>query len=227
MKKINSLHDVLIEELADLLNAESQLVEASPKMAQASQSPALKNALEDCLGITREHIKRLQDIFSKIGQKPPELTCKAIQGFIAESENVVNDPERSPDRDAAIISVAQRVERYEIAGYKIAREHAADLGHTRIVELLNKTLDEERAMNFHLNELAQRMINVQAIAPQRGGFYMPEKKFSRGGIKKKSKNADVSRFISEGNPNIQEDNDKGKEKEDQNSQNPKDQGDLS
>ncbi len=165
MEKMNSLSDVLIEELADLFNAENQLAEALPKMAQAGQSPALKATLKDCLGITREHVNRLQDIFSKIGQKPSDRTCKVIQGFIAQSEGTLNDPKSSMDRDAAIISTAQQFERYEIAGYKIAREHAADLGHTKIVELLNKILDEERMINFHLNELAQGMINVQAIGP--------------------------------------------------------------
>ena len=180
MKRIYSLSDLLMEELADLLSAEDQLVEALPKMAQAGELTSLKDALEDHLGLTREHAKRLQDIFGNIGQDPSKLTCKTMKGLITEGEDIVNKTEKSQARDAAIISVMQRVERYEIGEYKIAREHAADLGHTKIVELLNKTLDEERAMNFYLNELVQSMINIQAIAPK--------------------KSTDVSRFISEGNP---------------------------
>ncbi len=200
MKNENSLSDLLMEELADLLNAESQLIEALPNMIQASQSSALRSALEEYLQITKEHIDRLGDIFSNIGQDPQEGTCKTIQELIAESEDVVDKTEKSQARDSAIIWVAQRAEQYEIAEYKKAREHAADLNHTKIVELFTKVLNENRGMNFHLNELAQGMINVQAS----GGFHIPEGKFKRGGIKKKTKGVDVSRFIDEGNPNTQE-----------------------
>ncbi len=227
MKKINSLNDILIEELSDLLNAESQLAEALPKMAQASASSASKAALEEHLNITREHVNRLKDIFSNIGQKPRGVIGETMKGFIAQIKDALNKTEMHFGPDAAIISVAQRVERYEIAGYKTAREHAVDLGQTRIVELLNKNLDEERSMNLRLNELAQGMINSQTMGPKRGGFYMPEGKFSRGGTKNKTKSTDISRFINEGNPNIQEDDDKEKEKEDKNSKNPEEEGDLS
>jgi ferritin-like metal-binding protein YciE len=205
-----------MEELADLLNAESQLIEALPKMADSSRLQALKTALEDCLKITREHVTRLQDIFSNIGQNPQRLTCKAMKGLIRKE--AVNKTEKGPAGDTAIIDVAQRVQQYEISRYKTVREHAADLGHTRIVELFTKTLNEKRAMNFHFNELAQGMINAQAIDPESSGqrkaqrgFYVREGKFKRGGIKKKIKDTDISRFISEGNPNVQ--NPEGKEEE--------------
>jgi ferritin-like metal-binding protein YciE len=228
MKRINSLSDLLMEELADLLNAENQLIEALPKMAEAGESSELKGFLEDHLEVTKEHAHRLQDIFSNIGQNPQRIACKAIKKFIEAGKDIVNTTGKSSNRDAAIIRVAQQIEHYEINGYVTAREHAEDLGHTRMVELLDKTLDEERAMNLHLSELAQSMINVQAMVPgissqqeaqsqglptqkkEQGGFYIPEKKFNRGSIKKKSKGADISRFISEGNPNIQEDGEKGK-----------------
>jgi ferritin-like metal-binding protein YciE len=203
MKRINSLNDLLMEELADLLNAESQLVEALPKMADAGHSSVLKSVLEDCLAVTKEHVKRLEDIFNTIGQEPQKLTCKAMKGLLTESEDIVNKTKKGPDLDADIISLAQRVQEYEIARYKAVREHAADLGHSRIVKSFTKSLNEHRAMNFHFNEMAQGMINVQASG---GGFYIPEGKFSRKGIMKKTKSTDVSRFISEGNPNIQDQN---------------------
>ncbi len=217
MRKTESLSDLLVEELANLLDAEDQLIEALPKMAEASQSSALKNTLGSYLEITREHIDRLQGIFSNTGQTPQKSNCKTMKELIAESEDVIKKTEKSQTRDAAIIWVAQRMEQYEIAEYKKVREHAADLGHTKIVELFTKTLNDERAMNFHLNELAQGIINIQTIDPkdfdrQQGGFYIPKEKFRRGGIKKKNKNTDVSRFISEGNPNLE---------------NPEEQGDLS
>jgi ferritin-like metal-binding protein YciE len=192
-----------MEELADLLNGENRLIEALPKMAEASQSSALKGILEDHLKVTKNHAHRLQDIFSNIAQSPQRVTCESIKKLIKESEDVINKYENDAACDAAIISVVQRMEQYEITGYQTACEHAVNLGHTWIVEVLNKTLDEERVMNFYLNELAQYMINVQSMDPtpeSKGrGFYIPEGNFGRGGIKKKSKNPDASRFTNEEN----------------------------
>lgn len=225
MKRINSLSDLLMEELADLLNAENQLVEALPKMAQVGQSSALKTVLEDHLKVVQDQADRLHDIFSNIGQEPSNQTCKAIQRLIADCEYVVNKTEEGAARDAALVSVMQQVEQHEINEYQTACEHAVDLGHTGIVELLNKTLDEERTMNLRLNELAQGVINIQTIDPQGRGFYMPEGKFRKKGIKKK--NTDESRFISEGNPNVQEPQENEQEKKEKNLKNPEEEGDQS
>ncbi len=227
MNRINSLSDLLMEELVDLINAENQLIEALPKMSEISQAPSLKTVLEDHLEMTKKHAGRLQDIFNKIGQQPQVRICEAIKELVVESQDIANRSEKGSARDADIINVAQRVAQYEIFSYQTAREHAADLGHTRMVELLTDTLNEERAMNLHLNELAQNRINVQATSPlhssqeagqqkdisspKEGGFYMPKGKFGRKGIKKKYKSKDISRFIDEGNPNIQESQEKGKE----------------
>jgi len=209
MKRTNTLSYQLIEELAGLLNAESQLVEALPKMADASQLSAIRISLEDFLQVTKEHVSRLQDIFSNIGQSPKQVTCQAMKELITEVQGLVSKAEKSPASDAAILNVLQRMQQYEVARYKAVREHSADLGHTKIVEVFTKILNEDRAINFHFNELAQGVINVQAIdpsasSPKGGGFYIPEGKFKRGGTKKKPKGTDISRFISEGNPNIQE-----------------------
>jgi ferritin-like metal-binding protein YciE len=183
MTKINFLSDLLVEELADILSAENQLVEALPKMAEAGLSSALKSALEEFLAISREHVDRLEDIISKIGQSTNNLTSNVVKGYITEYEVVINNTERSSARDAAIIRVAQDVELYEIAEYKKAREHAADLGHTWIVEIFTKILNELRAMNFYFNELSQGMINIQAIKPSpkpKGGrSYLPKGKLRK------------------------------------------------
>src|SRR5665213_1076510 len=165
MARITSLSDLLMEELASLLNAENQWAGVMPKMAQASQSMALKIALENYLEITIEHIERLQGIFRDVGQNSQGSIYEDMKGSITESEDVANRTEKSSARDAVIISMVERVEQYEITGYQTAREHAADLGHIGIVALLSETLNEKRAMNFHLNELAQCMINVQAVHP--------------------------------------------------------------
>jgi ferritin-like metal-binding protein YciE len=205
MKKVNSLSDLLMEELADLLNMESQVGEALPKMADASQTASLKTALEECLTITKEHVSRIQDIFSNIGQNPQRLVCKAMEDLLTEGDDVINKTEKGPASDAAMLNVAQRVQKYEIARYKIVREHAADLNHSKIVEVFTKILNDERAMNFQFNELAQGMINTQAMEPSKtGGFYIPEGRLGMGTKRKKNKNPDESRYISEGNPNIEE-----------------------
>jgi len=206
MEKNNSLSDQLMSKMADLLNVENQLVESLPKIVKVTQSSALKLALEEYIEIAKEHIYRLNDIFSNIGQNPKREICETIKGFIKESEILLNQAHKDPEHDLAIINAVAQVEKYEINEYSTACRQAEDLGHTRIVELLKENCDEERAMNFHLNELAQGIINIQAIKPQGSwisqpsGFYIPEAKFKRSGIKKK-KNKDNSRFTNEENPN--------------------------
>jgi len=217
MIRINSLSDLLIEELADLLNAEIQLVEKLPKVANGTQSRAFKVALEDCLEITKDHARRLEAIFNNMGQHPTKVTYKGVKGLIREMENVLLRHEKIPESDAALINVIQRVQQFKIARYKLAREHAVELGQTKIMESLINSLNEERALNFHFNELGQGLINHEAIDPKSlqskpkenppassKGFYVPEGRLRAGGLKKKSKNTDISRFISEGNPNTQE-----------------------
>jgi ferritin-like metal-binding protein YciE len=161
-KKITSLNDLFLEELADLYSAEHQLIKAIPKMAEATTSGDLKMALEDHLEKTHDHANRLREIFAELGSKPAAATCKAMRGLIEEGEDVVHKSERSAARDAAIIGAAQRVEHYEISGYGTAKSHASLLGYERIQELLQETLDEERDADQRLNELAEGSINSQA-----------------------------------------------------------------
>jgi Mn-containing catalase len=165
MKKINFYSDLLMEELAELLNAENQLIEALPGMVEASQSTALKLALRQHLQETREQAGRLQDVFPQ-GRDGEGNFCAAISMFIKDSEELIKRKDKSRARDTEIIRMAQRMEDYEITRYKMAREQAADFGHTFIVEVLTESLHEERAMKFLLNELAQYMINVQATDPK-------------------------------------------------------------
>ena len=188
MNKINSLSDLLMEELSDLLNAEDQLIDSLPRMAQASQSSGLKAVLEAHSIVSQEQAGRLRDIFVNSGQNPKGMVCKVMKELIAECEGVINQTEAGQARDIIIISIAQRMEHYEITGYAIAHEHADDLGHSKIVDVVDKILNEERTMHLRLSELAQGLINVQAIEPKGGGFYVPEGKFSRKSFKKKDKN---------------------------------------
>src|SRR5262245_36892763 len=116
--KIKSLKDVLLHELGDLYSAETQLVKALPHLAEATTSMELKAALTQHLEQTNIHVKRLQEVFSNLGQVPTKVTCEGMKGIIKECvEAVRSTEEKSAARDAAIIGVAQRIEHYEIAGY--------------------------------------------------------------------------------------------------------------
>jgi ferritin-like metal-binding protein YciE len=141
--KLDSLRDLLIKELRDLYSAETQPVEALPKMAEAASSQELRSAFEHYLEQTREHVSRLKDIFGEIGEKSSGETCEAMKGLIKEGEGLVK-AEGDPDvRDAGLIGAAQRVEHYEIAGYGTARSLARRLGDSQVAGTLQLTLNEE------------------------------------------------------------------------------------
>jgi ferritin-like metal-binding protein YciE len=127
-----SLSDLLTEELASLLNAESQLADALPGFMEASHSPALKRTLESHLKMTQEQIGRLEDIFSRIGQNPRRRDNRSVQTLMQEGRGVIRQDD-GMTRDTAIIGVGQRFKRCELEGYAIACQHATHLGHARMV----------------------------------------------------------------------------------------------
>jgi ferritin-like metal-binding protein YciE len=140
--KLNSLRDLLVEELRDLYNAETQLVDALPKMAGAATSRELKSAFEHHLEQTRDHVSRLDNIFQQIAEESSGESCEAMKGLIKEGEILVK-AEGNPDvRDAGLIGAAQRVEHYEMAGYGTARSLARRLGENQVAETLQQTLNE-------------------------------------------------------------------------------------
>jgi ferritin-like metal-binding protein YciE len=165
--KLDSLRDLLIEELRDLYSAETQLVEALPKMAEAASSQELRSAFEHHLEQTREHVSRLKDIFEEIGEKSSGETCEAMKGLIKEGEILVK-AEGDPDvRDAGLIGAAQRVEHYEIAGYGTARSLAQRLGDRQVAGTLQLTLNEEAEADKKLTSIAESQVNVSAASGQR------------------------------------------------------------
>ncbi|HEX7194703.1 MAG TPA: ferritin-like domain-containing protein [Chthoniobacterales bacterium] len=165
--KLDSLRDLLIEELRDLYSAETQLVEALPKMAEAASSQELRSAFEHHLEQTREHVSRLKDIFEEIGEKSSGETCEAMKGLIKEGEILVK-AEGDPDvRDAGLIGAAQRVEHYEIAGYGTARSLAQRLGDRQVAGTLQLTLNEEAEADKKLTAIAETQVNVSATSGQR------------------------------------------------------------
>jgi ferritin-like metal-binding protein YciE len=163
--KLDSLRDLLIEELRDLYNAENQLVEALPKLAEAASSNELKSAFNHHLDETRQHVSRLERIFQQIGEKSSGETCEAIKGLIKEGDVLVK-AEGNPDvRDAGLVGAAQRVEHYEIAGYGTARSLARRLGENEIAEILQQTLNEEALADKKLTSIAESQVNLAATLP--------------------------------------------------------------
>jgi ferritin-like metal-binding protein YciE len=151
---LQTIDDVFMHELEDLLSAERQLVDALPKMAQAASEPKLRQAFEEHLGETRDHVSRLEEILSQLGRRPSGEECKAMKGMIAEGEKVVQSTGDPAAKDAALIAAAQRVEHYEIAGYGTARTFADQLGHGDAKDMLEQTLDEESNADKLLTKIA-------------------------------------------------------------------------
>jgi ferritin-like metal-binding protein YciE len=161
--KVNSLQELYVDELKDLYDAENQIIKALPKMIDAASSEELQNALTEHLEVTREQAKRIEQIFQNMGEKLKAEKCKGMEGVIREGAEILSEDMDENVKDAAIISAAQRVEHYEMAGYGTVRTWANLLGESEAEELLQQTLDEEKEADEKLNELAEQ-INVQAEA---------------------------------------------------------------
>lgn len=162
--KLDSLRDLFIEELRDLYSAETQLVEALPKVVETADASELKSAIEHHLDETRGHVDRLETIFQEIGEDPSGETCEAMKGLIKEAEILLKAKGDPAVRDAGLIGAAQRVEHYEIAGYGTARSLARRLGHQEIAELIQKTLNEESKADEKLTSIAEGKVNISAAA---------------------------------------------------------------
>lgn len=161
MPKIKTLHDLFIHETKDLYSAENQLTKALPKMAKAASDPDLKAGFKRHLEETREHLKRLERIAEILEFSPKGKKCLAMEGLVAEGEETISEDAAPSVKDAALISAAQKVEHYEIAGYGTLRAFAELLGYDEVRELVEETLEEEKATDEKLTELAAS-INVEA-----------------------------------------------------------------
>jgi len=161
---LNSLDDLLLLQLQDLYDAEQRLTKALPKMAEAAKHKELKSAFQKHLRETEQHVKRLEKVFSILGQTAQRETCEAMKGLISEGDEAVGAGGSDDVRDAALIAAAQRVEHYEIAGYGTVRTLADQLGHKEIARILQETLDEEGACDKKLTEIAESRVNTKAAA---------------------------------------------------------------
>src|SRR3569833_1353454 len=160
--KLKNLEDLLLDEMEDLYDAEQQILAALPKMVDTATSPDLKKSFEMHLEQTQGHVKRLEQAFEILGEKPEAKTCKAMKGIIAEGAEVMKEDAEPEVKDAALIAAAQRVEHYEIAAYGCVRTYAEQLGKADAVELFEQTFKEEGQTDKKLSKLAVDVINVKA-----------------------------------------------------------------
>ncbi len=168
--KLTSLEELLVDELKDLYSAETQLIRALPKLAKAAGSEELRAAFETHLEQTRQHASRLEQISGELDIKPKGKKCVGMEGLIEESKELTGTDSDGSVLDAALIGAAQRVEHYEIAAYGTARAHAEQLGYTRVAEVLQQTLAEEKDTDARLTMLAENRTNVQAASEGVGGM---------------------------------------------------------
>ncbi len=162
MASMETLNDLLQDELKDIYDAEKQLTKALPKLAKKASAQELKSAFEEHLRQTEEHIQRLEQVFDQLGMPAKGKKCKGMQNLIAEGDDLIGDAETDDARDAVMIAAAQKVEHYEIASYGTVRTWANLLGHDDVASLLEETLDEEKETDQRLTELAESFINVDA-----------------------------------------------------------------
>ena len=160
--ELDTLKDLYINEIKDLYSAEKQLVKALPKLAKAAKDPQLQQAFRTHLKETAEHAARLEQICKDLGVSPRGKKCVGMEGLIEEGSELIKEEPDADVLDAGLISKAQHVEHYEIAGYGTVRTYARQLGFENHAELLQQTLDEEGRTDHLLTELAESGINVEA-----------------------------------------------------------------
>jgi ferritin-like metal-binding protein YciE len=158
---VNTMQELLIDELKDLYSAEKQIVRALPKIIKAVSTPELQQGLSLHLEETKGQVTRLEKIGEMLGKKLTGKTCVGMKGVLEEGSEVLEDTDKGLVRDAALISACQRVEHYEMAGYGSAREFAKLLGESEIAALLDETLAEEKNADKTLS-VASKQVNSQA-----------------------------------------------------------------
>jgi len=162
MANDKNLRALFLHQLKDTYFAENAILKALPKMAQAARSEELRGAFGVHVEETREQVKRLDQVFRSVGEKPEGVTCQAIQGIIAEGEEVMQEFSGSEALDAGLIAAAQAVEHYEITRYGTLLAWAKQLGFSEAEGLIKETLVEEENTDELLSELAEEAVNPAA-----------------------------------------------------------------
>ncbi|MGH9239017.1 MAG: ferritin-like domain-containing protein [Vicinamibacterales bacterium] len=158
-----TLHELFVEELRDMYDAEKRIIKALPKIAKHAQSDELRSALTEHLRQTEKQATRLEQVFKSIGETPRGKKCDGIMGILEEGNTAMEELEEGPVLDAALIAGCQKVEHYEIASYGTLAYFAELMGHERAQELLGATLDEEKAADEKLNTIAKSDVNREAL----------------------------------------------------------------
>ena len=162
--KIDTLDDLLADELKDLYSAENQILKALPKMAKTARSKDLRTAFEEHLKQTENQVKRLEQVAGELGVSLRGKKCVGMEGLLEEGKEIMTEGSKNPasPMEAGMIGAAQKVEHYEIAGYGTVIAHARQLGYNSVASLLEKTLEEEKQTDEKLTKLAENQVNVQA-----------------------------------------------------------------
>jgi ferritin-like metal-binding protein YciE len=158
----NTLADLYVEELKDLYSAEQQILKALPKMIKAAQHDELKHAFETHRLQTETHVERLEQVLEALGASPKGKRCRGMEGVIEEGDELIKEDPEPSVLDAGLISKAQHVEHYEMAGYGSVCTWATLLGHDEQASLLRQTLEEEKETDALLSDLAMQSINLDA-----------------------------------------------------------------
>lgn len=160
----SEFHDFFIDELKDIYWAEKHLAKALPKMQKAATSPELAAAFEKHTTETQQHVSTLEEVFGLLGEKPAAKKCDAMAGLLEEADGIIADTDKGTMiRDAGLILAAQKVEHYEIATYGTLRVFAENIGHSDVAELLSQTLENEKATDVALTEIAVNAVNEEAV----------------------------------------------------------------
>jgi ferritin-like metal-binding protein YciE len=165
MAAASTLHDAFIDELQDAYDAEKQLTKALPKLAKAATSTELRSAFEQHLEETRGHVTRLEQVFESIDEPAKSKHCEGIAGIVEEGKSIMDEDFEGTTMDACLVAAGQRAEHYEMAAYGTLVAWARAMGHVEAADLLQQTLDEEKAADKKLTALAQDGINQDAAEP--------------------------------------------------------------
>lgn len=161
-KDIKNMDDLFVHTLRDIYYAENQIVKALPDMIEKASDPQLKQGFQTHLRETQNHVKRLEQVFKLAGKDASGVDCPAIDGIIEEANDIAGEVEKKPVLDAALIAAAQAVEHYEMTRYGSLIAWAKELGHQDCVSLLQQTLEEEKATDKKLTQMAETGVNRKA-----------------------------------------------------------------
>lgn len=159
---MKSMNDLFLSFLQDVYHAEKQGLRAIPKMVKAAESQELKDALQQHREQSQQQVERLEQVFEQIGKRARGKTCEAMQGLVAEGEEAIEQGEKGPVLDAALIACEQGIEHYEISRYGTMVVWAKQLGLNEAADLFQQSLDEEKEADRLLSELAERSLNQKA-----------------------------------------------------------------